>query len=98
VPRNIWKDCKIVRTADGHADWTREVAAAEHVPFLDLHETIASRYDALGQAAVNPLFADGRVHTTKAGAQLSAECVVAALRALPQDPLAPYLLAPAPQK
>ena len=96
VPRNIWKDGKIVRTANSHADWTREVAAADHVAFVALYETIASRYDALGQAAVNPLFADGRVHTTKAGAQLSAQCVVSALRALPQDPLAAFLRAPAP--
>lgn len=94
VPRNIWKDGKIARTSGSHADWTREVAAAEHVAYLDLHETIASRYEALGQAAVNPLFADVRVHTTRAGAELNAECVVAALGALPQNPLAPFLLTP----
>jgi lysophospholipase L1-like esterase len=94
VPRNIWKDGKIARTANSHADWTREVAAAEHVPFLALHETIAARYDALGEAAVTPLFADKRVHTTQAGAQLNAECVVAALKALPENPLAPFLRVP----
>lgn len=98
VPRKIWKDGKIALTANSHADWTREVAAAEHVAFLDLHEFIASRYDALGEAAVNPLFADERVHTTKAGAELNAECVVAALRALPQNPLAPFLLTPVPAR
>jgi lysophospholipase L1-like esterase len=96
IPRNIWKDGKIVRTPDSHADWTRQVAAAEHVPLVDLYETIASRYDALGQAAVNPLFADGRVHTTKEGAELNAQCVVTALRALPQNPLTAFLRAPAP--
>jgi len=94
IPRNIWKDGKIVRTRDSHADWTREVAASEHVAFVDLYETIASRYDAMGQATVNPLFADGRVHTTKDGAELNAECVVAALRALPENPLRSFLHGP----
>jgi len=32
--------------------------AAEHVGFVDLNEIIARRYDALGQAAVDPLFGD----------------------------------------
>ena len=64
------------------------LAAAENVLFLDLHEVIASRYDSMGEAAVTPLFADVRVHTTRAGAELSARCVVDALRALPQNPLA----------
>jgi lysophospholipase L1-like esterase len=98
VPRKIWKDGKIARTANSHADWTREVAAAEHVAVLDLHETIASRYDALGEAAVSPLFADERVHTTRAGAELNAECVIAALRTLPQHPLAPFLFIPLPAR
>ncbi len=94
VPRKIWKDGRIVRTANSHADWTSEVAVAEHVAFVDLHELIASRYDILGEAAVNPLFADERVHTTKAGAELNAECVIAGLRALQRNPLADYLRAP----
>lgn len=92
VPRKIWRDGRIARATGSHADWTREVAAAERVAFLDLHEGIAARYDALGAAAVEPLFADERVHTTRVGAELNAACVVAALRALPQNPLAGFLL------
>ncbi len=95
VPRKIWKDGKIARTTDSHADWTRDVATAEHVAFVDLHELIARRYDTLGEAAVNPLFADERVHTSKAGAELNAECVVVGLKALPQNPLATYVRAAA---
>lgn len=91
VPRNIWRDDRIARSADSHADWTRTVAAEERVPLIDLHERIAARYDAMGQAAVNPLFADKTVHTTAAGAELSASIVVAALRALSDNPLAAYL-------
>lgn len=91
VPRKIWQDGKIARSAGSHADWTRTIAAEDKVALLDLHERIATRYDALGETAVNPLFADERVHTTKAGAELNAACVVEALRALEKNPLADYL-------
>jgi rhamnogalacturonan acetylesterase len=93
VPRKIWVDGHIRRQSDTYQLWTRQVAAAEHVPFVDLNEIIARRYDALGQAAVDPLFGDPHTHTTLAGAQLNAECVVAGLRALPNHPLDPYLSA-----
>ena len=91
VPRNIWRDGRIARGADSHADWTRAVAAAAGVPLVDLHERIAARYDAMGAAAVNPLFADQTVHTTAEGAELSASVVVEGLRALAENPLAKYL-------
>jgi lysophospholipase L1-like esterase len=94
IPRNIWRDGRIARTRDGHADWARAVAESEKASFIDLHEIIARRYDALGPDAVGPLFADGRVHTSWPGAVLNAECVLAGLRALPENPLTPYLLTP----
>jgi hypothetical protein len=57
---------------------------------LDLHERIAMRYDEMGAERVTSLFADQRVHTTRSGAELSAEIVIAALRNLAKNPLAPY--------
>jgi hypothetical protein len=51
------------------------------------------RYDALGEAAVEPLFGDPHTHTSRAGAELNAECVVAGLKALPHDPVARYFSA-----
>ena len=93
VPRKLWQDGKIVRNTSTYAGWAREVAAQEHVGFVDLNEIIAQRYDALGPAAVDPLFGDPHTHTTLAGAKLNAECVVAGLKALPKDPLAAYFSA-----
>jgi hypothetical protein len=55
---------------------------------LDLNEIIARRYDALGPAAVEPLFGDPHTHTTLAGATINAESVVSALKSLPADPVA----------
>jgi len=91
IPRKIWKDGKIVRNKDSYAGWAEEVAKAENAPFVDLNEIIAERYDALGPEKVDPLFGDPHTHTTAAGAELNAQCVITGLKALTNDPLAPYL-------
>jgi lysophospholipase L1-like esterase len=91
VPRKIWVDGKIRRNTSTYRGWTQEVAEQEKVGFVDLNEIIAERYDAMGETAVDPMFGDPHTHTTLAGAELNAECVVAGLKALPGDPLGKYL-------
>jgi lysophospholipase L1-like esterase len=91
IPRKIWKDGKIARNKDSHAGWAEQVAKAENAPFVDLNEIIAERYDALGREKVEPLFGDEHTHTSAAGAELNAQCVIAGLKALTDDPLASYL-------
>jgi lysophospholipase L1-like esterase len=91
IPRKIWKEGKIVRNKESHAGWAEQVAQAENVAFVDLNEIIASRYDELGPEKVEPLFGDEHTHTTAAGAELNAQCVVAGLKSLNPDPLAAYL-------
>jgi lysophospholipase L1-like esterase len=93
VPRKIWLHGKIRRNTSTYRGWTQQVAEQEKTAFVDLNEIIAERYDAMGEAAVDPLFGDPHTHTTMAGAQLNAECVVAGLKALAQDPLAKYFSA-----
>ena len=93
VPRKIWKDGKIVRNSADYAGWAADVAKAEGVPFLDLNNIIADRYEQLGPDKVNPLFEDEHTHTTLAGAELNAEAVISALKDLTKDPLANYLSA-----
>ncbi len=92
IPRKIWKDNKIVRNNADYGKWAAEVAASEKTAFIDLNEIIAKQYDELGPDKVQPLFADPHTHTSRAGAELNAKAVVAGLRALRPDPLAPYLL------
>lgn len=88
VPRKTWRDGRIARsTADGYAAWARAVAAEESAPFIDLNDLVATRYEALGEAGVNELFADAHTHTSRAGAELNASIVAGALRGLPGDPL-----------
>jgi lysophospholipase L1-like esterase len=93
IPRKAWKDGKVVRNASNYGGWAKQVAEQEHIEFIDLNEIIARRYDALGEAAVEPLFGDPHTHTSRAGAELNAECVVAGLKALPNDPVAKYFSA-----
>lgn len=90
IPRKVWKDGKMARNTDTYAGWARQVAESEKAPFVDLNEIIARRYDAMGPAKVDPLFADGHTHTTREGAELNAECVVEGLKALRDDPLGKY--------
>ena len=91
IPRKIWKEGKVERNADNYGGWARQVASQSKVDFIDLNEIIARRYDALGEAQVEPLFADPHTHTSRTGAELNAEAVVSGLKALPGNPLGEYL-------
>jgi lysophospholipase L1-like esterase len=91
VPRKTWKDGKIARGKESHAGWAEQVAKAEEVAFVNLNELIAQRYDELGSEKVESFFADEHTHTSAAGAELNAQCVIAGLKALTNNPLAPYL-------
>ena len=96
IPRNNWQHGRAARNLDDYAGWAGQVAASEQAPFLDLNEIIARTYDQLGPDQVKPLFIVGAgPHTSRAGAQTNAICVVAALKGLPSNPLAPFLSGPA---
>lgn len=91
IPQNSWQDGRVVRAQNDYAGWARQVARSETAPFLDLNEIIARQYEQLGEDQVNPLFIVGAgPHTSKAGAQTNATCVVAALKGLEENPLADY--------
>lgn len=84
IPRNIWKDGKVARASKDYGKWAGEAAAAEGAAFIDLNEIIASRYEAAGQekVALEYFGPTDHTHTTAAGAQLNAECVVEGIRGL----------------
>jgi lysophospholipase L1-like esterase len=92
IPRNTWRDGKVARpSADSAANWARDAAQVAHAPFIDLNEIVARQYDSLGQEKVKDLFvANAGPHTSLAGAQTNALCVVSGLKALKENPLAKY--------
>ena len=92
IPRNMWKDDKVVRSADSYGGWAAQVAADAGVAFVDLNEIIARRYDAMGPDAVKALFPGDHTHTNRQGAEINARCVIEGLKALKDDPLRGYYL------
>ncbi len=91
IPHNNWKNGRAVRNNKDYAGWAGEVARSENAPFLDINEIIARRYDALGRENVKPLFIVGAgPHTSLAGAETNAACVIAALKGLKENPLAKF--------
>jgi lysophospholipase L1-like esterase len=94
VPRNIWKDGRLVRSGEGHARWARDAAAQEGAWFIDLNEIVAGIYEATGQPKVATEYftAADHTHTTAAGARVNALAVAEAIRALDGCWLREYLL------
>jgi rhamnogalacturonan acetylesterase len=91
VPRNNWVGGKIKRGFDGYAEWAADAARTSGALFIDLNRLAADRFDALGQDGARPYFNDLQ-HTTKIGAHLNAESVVAGIAKLKDRRLAGDLL------
>ncbi len=93
IPRNSWRtDGTAARNGtNSAAGWARQAAGSVNAPFLDINEIIARQYDELGPEKVQALFIAGAgPHTSLAGAQTNAFCVIAALKGLKENPLAKY--------
>lgn len=92
IPRKEWTDDKI-RAVNTYAKWAAQVAASEGVPVVDLNEIIARKYDELGPDTVETLFHGDHTHTSREGAEINADRVIAGLMKLKTDPLATYFSA-----
>ena len=93
IPRNSWRTNGMAARngPDSAAGWARQAAESVNAPFLDINEIIARQYDELGRDKVNALFVAGAgPHTSLAGAQTNAFCVIAALKGLKENPLVKY--------
>ncbi len=97
TPRKNWTgDGHFRRDNTTHAAWAAAVAKSEGVPFVDLYELIARRCEALGQEKAAALYVPSpreNLHTGWDGAVVNAECVIAGLKGLKENPLAPFLSA-----
>ena len=94
TPRKAWTaDGHFVRANTTHAAWAAAVAQETGVPFVDLYELIARKYEELGPGAVDPLYVPTpaeKLHTGWDGAVVNAERVVAGLKTLQGNPFAPF--------
>ncbi len=92
VPRNMWKDGKVIRSADSYQLWARQIADEQHVPFIDLNEMIAEKYEQMGTDKTTALFPGDHTHTSPDGAKLNAQTVVEGIKGLKDCALASFLL------
>jgi rhamnogalacturonan acetylesterase len=94
VPHKDWQDGKIKRgERESLVKWTADSAKRTGAAFVDLNEIVAQQFEKLGQARVEPFFADKRTHSTPLGAEFNAQSVIAGLRALPSGQFETYLSA-----
>jgi lysophospholipase L1-like esterase len=93
VPRNIWKDGKVVRAGNTYGGWAAEVAKTQGACFVDLNEIVARQYEVMGQEKVGKeYFPTDHTHTNPLGARLNAEAVASGLRELKKCSLATFLV------
>lgn len=97
TPRNAWADADstvVARVNETFGLWARQVAEAEQIPFVDLNEITARKYERFGKEKVKYMFYIDRIHTSAFGARVNAESAVEGIaEAVPE--LAGYLIKPA---
>ena len=79
---------------DRYVAWSAQVAADQKVSFINLNQIILGHYTrrTSDQIKTNYFTPQDNTHSSPAGAQLNAACVVAGLRTLTNCPLDDYLL------
>jgi rhamnogalacturonan acetylesterase len=92
IPRNDWKNGKVLRASDSYGKWAKEAADKENAFFIDLNEIIAKQYELFGEKEVtSKLFLNEHTHTTKEGAKLNAKCVADGVKDLKNCSLRTFL-------
>lgn len=95
TPRNAWqdKDSTIVTRYDKTFGlWAKQIAEEKGVPFVDLTDITATKFERFGKEKVKYMFYIDRIHTSAFGARVNAESAVAGLRGLADVELKDYLL------
>jgi len=94
VPRNIWKEGRVVSATNDFGLWAAQAARQEAAGFIDLNTIVAAKYQELGEEKTAALFEGDHTHTNEKGAQLNAACVVEGIRSLAGCKLASFLPPP----
>jgi lysophospholipase L1-like esterase len=92
IPRNDWKDGKVLRASGDYGKWARESAESGKAFFIDLNEIIAARYEKLNEEEVTAkYFLNEHTHTTKEGAIVNASAVAEGISSLKKCTLKKYI-------
>jgi lysophospholipase L1-like esterase len=91
IPRNDWKDGKVIRSTEGYSKWAQQVATEEGAYFINLNDLVAAKYEELGAEKVKTFFPADHTHTNKEGAILNAAIVADQLKLINPGKLKRYL-------
>lgn len=95
TPRNAWDNADstvISRVNNTFGLWAKQVAKSEKVPFVDLNEITAQKYERFGKEKVKTMFYLDRIHTSEFGARINAESAAEGISNLYGVSLKDYLL------
>ncbi|WP_281637208.1 rhamnogalacturonan acetylesterase [Flavobacterium marginilacus] len=93
IPRNDWKDGKVLRNNESYGLWAKQIAEQEKAAFIDLNAGMSSALDKIGQEKVMGTYFYERdhTHTSAKGAVLSATVIAGELKK--NNSLSKYVLA-----
>ena len=94
TPRNAWEDKDstiITRVNKTFGLWAKQVAEEQHVPFIDLNDITARKFEKFGKDKVKYMFYIDRIHTSVFGAKVNAESAAEGIRTCEGLELADYL-------
>lgn len=94
TPRNAWDDADstiITRVNKTYGLWSKQVAKKERIPFIDLNEITAQKFEKFGKEKVKTMFYLDRIHTSAFGARVNAESAAEGIRNCKGLKLAKYL-------
>lgn len=94
IPRNDWKDGKVLRNNESYGLWAKQIAQQEKVTFIDLNDKMSLELEKVGESKVMGTYFYERdhTHTSAKGAVLSATVIADELKKTAL-PLKKYLLA-----
>jgi lysophospholipase L1-like esterase len=92
IPRNEFREGKVLRAANDYGKWARESAEQGGTFFIDLNAITADKYDEWGPEKVKEFFPGDHTHTNKEGATVNAASVAEGIRQNPKIELNKYLL------
>lgn len=85
TPRDAWKDGKIVRVDKTFGLWAKQVAEAENVPFVDLNDISARKFEQYGPEKERYHFYLDHIHSSRFGAMMNARSAAEGI-AMSSDP------------
>ncbi len=94
TPRKAWDDpdsTKVTRVNETFGLWAKQVAKKEKVPFIDLNEISARKFETFGKEKVKYMFYLDNIHNSAFGARVNAESAVEGIRDCKGLKLAAYL-------